>query len=318
MGVAFKRPPQKWAWSILFRWKYTINSRAINYSGFPGYSRTTWRSSLGSLAPSVVIDLIMTPLLTPLLAPLLASLPTSLSDLFYHLDLRIIATVLPVDRRQPNPRQPLVTILSLMHHGAFVLHGTKNVAFIGENISIGFLSGFPPFNDWLVLLFLHFGRKRHQVDPPLLSRLRQHNCVHKRVQRLHNLLLLKLQIHLVNELIEGCRIAGRNILQPDSFLFANQLIDAIGLIRHLQAAQLVGHHPQGPDIALLVITLLFVPDLGADVKRRASFSLGKVTIGNDLRYIQISNLEDSVLCLEDVGWFDISMNDAILMQKLQP
>ena len=125
-----------------------------------------------------------------------------------------------------------MTIFSLMHQRTFVLHGTKKVAFIGENISTGFLFRFPPFSNRLILLFLDFGRKRHQVDPPLLSRLRQHDGVHKRIQRLQNLFLLKLQIlqtgqsdsiginpplrvilkHLMNEFIESSRISSGNIL----------------------------------------------------------------------------------------------------------
>jgi hypothetical protein len=60
-----------------------------------------------------------------------------------------------------------------------------------------------------------------------------------------------------------------------------------------------------------------LPNLGTGVERRTRFGLGQITIRNDLRHVQVPELKGPVGCPEDVGWFDVAVDDVIFMQEFE-
>ena len=59
-----------------------------------------------------------------------------------------------------------------------------------------------------------------------------------------------------------------------------------------------------------------VPDLGTDVERRASACFGHAALRDDFANIEISQFEAFFFVSEDVGWFDVSVSDVMLVKVL--
>ena len=57
-----------------------------------------------------------------------------------------------------------------------------------------------------------------------------------------------------------------------------------------------------------------VPNLGTDIERRASTCFGHAALRDNLADIEISQLEAFFFVSEDVGRFDVSVSDLMLVK----
>lgn len=91
-----------------------------------------------------------------------------------------------------------------------------------------------------------------------------------------------------------------------------QLVHVLGQEGWPQRHQLVEHASCAPDVAFLIVWLV-LPDLGRTVVWRPCLSLEK-SVFLDLGDVQVAQLKSAVLCDEDVGAFNVSMHNTLLME----
>ena len=117
------------------------------------------------------------------------------------------------------------------------------------------------------------------------------------------------------ELIQGRTVPHGNVLQSHGLLFSDELLDTRRLVGHLETTELICNYSQRPHIALLIIPLLLVPHLRTSIQRRTRLRLGQVTVGYDLGDVHICQFVPRC-SFEDIGGFDVSVDDVVLVQVL--
>lgn len=95
-----------------------------------------------------------------------------------------------------------------------------------------------------------------------------------------------------------------------------ELIHALTTEGRLEAAQLVHDAPKGPHITVEAVRLI-VPDLRTGVIRSPGLSMRQAIL-QFTRYVKVPNLDLITLSEEDVGWFQVAVDDVHGVEVLQP
>ena len=94
-----------------------------------------------------------------------------------------------------------------------------------------------------------------------------------------------------------------------------EALHVLGREGRVERYQLVEDTAERPDVTLGVVGFV-LPDLWRSVVRRASLGLENARLSH-FGNVEVSQLNVALLCQEDVGALDVSVDDLLLMQRLQ-